>query len=85
MTIDLTPEEEARIRQAAGQDTRSLGEILTNTAVWLLKLEVSHDEALMRSLDKPTAVSSSAMKKSKGASDLSYNVARVTSAPLRSF
>ncbi len=52
MTIDLTPEQETRIRLAAGQDTRSLGEILTNTAIWLLKLEGSQDEALTRSLEQ---------------------------------
>ncbi len=52
MTIDLTPEQEGRIRKVAGYDTRSLGEILTNTAVWLLKLEGSQDEALRRSLEQ---------------------------------
>ena len=52
MVLDLTPEEEARILQVAGQDGRSLGEILTQTAVWLLKIEASQDEALERSLSQ---------------------------------
>ena len=52
MVIDLTPEQEAQIREVAAQDNRSLSDILTSTAVWLLKLEGSRDESLRRSLEQ---------------------------------
>lgn len=52
MVIDLSPEQEAQIREVAAQDSRSLSDILTSTAVWLLKLEGSRDESLRRSLEQ---------------------------------
>lgn len=52
MVLDLTPEQEAQIREAAAQDSRSLSDILTSTAVWLLKLEGSRDESLRLSLQQ---------------------------------
>ena len=58
MVLDLTPEQEAQIRKVAAQDSRSLSDILTSTAVWLLKLERSRDESLRRSLEPhPLALS----------------------------
>jgi predicted transcriptional regulator len=52
MTLEVTPEQEARIQQAAQQSGRSVSEVLTEAALWLLKFEESHDASLQRSLDQ---------------------------------
>jgi len=50
MVIDLTPGQEARVRAAAEHSGRDVSDILTGTALWLLKLEEGYDEALERSI-----------------------------------
>ena len=52
MVLDVTPEQEAQLREAASQDNRSVSDILTSTAVWLLKLEGSRDQSLRLSLEQ---------------------------------
>ena len=52
MTIEVTPEQEARIHHAAQQSGRSVGEVLTEAALWLLKFEESHEASLQRSLEQ---------------------------------
>jgi predicted transcriptional regulator len=52
MVIHLTPEQEAKMQQMALQSGRSLGEVVTETAVWLTKFDQNHDASLQRSLDQ---------------------------------
>jgi predicted transcriptional regulator len=50
MSIDLTPEQEARISALAQQNGKTLRDVMAETAVWLLQMEASQDEALTRSI-----------------------------------
>ena len=50
MTLEVTPEQEARIQQAAQQSGRSVSEVLTEAALWLLKFEESREGSLQLSL-----------------------------------
>ncbi len=40
------------MQQMALQSGRSLGEVVTETAVWLTKFDQNHDASLQRSLDQ---------------------------------
>ena len=50
MTLEVTPEQEARIQQAAQQSGRSVSEVLTEAALWLMKFEESREGSLQLSL-----------------------------------
>ena len=50
--IKLTPEQEAKVKQMAQETGRSLGDVVTETAVWLSRFDINHDASLQRSLDQ---------------------------------
>jgi predicted transcriptional regulator len=52
MTLEITPEQEAMIQQAAHRTGRSVGDVLTDAALWLLKFEQSHEASLQLSLQQ---------------------------------
>jgi predicted transcriptional regulator len=52
MIIDITPEEEARLKQLAQDEGRSVRQILTETAKWLLQHEAAHEASLKLSLNQ---------------------------------
>ena len=51
MILDLTPEQEAKVIHLAQQSGRSVNDVMTETAAWLLQLESAHDASLERSLE----------------------------------
>jgi len=52
MNIEFTPDQEARIHHAAQRSGRSVGEVVAEAALWLLKFEESHDASLQCSIEQ---------------------------------
>jgi predicted transcriptional regulator len=52
MVLNLTPEQEARVTRLADQSGKTLSDVMTDTALWLLNLEQAHDASLERSLEQ---------------------------------
>lgn len=52
MVIELTPEQEAKMRHLAQQSGRTLSDVVTETAVWLTRFEQNHEASLQLSLEQ---------------------------------